>query len=91
MYHWTVDCYGLSKDTGASLLSQRHLGLWEGQDHRALRAVLRIQYTNIHNVLKAELSTGCVCMCVCACVYTHMPLLTMGLGEVSKPLQTPHK
>ena len=72
-YYWTVDCYGLSKDTEASPLSQRPLGLWEGRDHRTFRAVLRIQYTNIHSVLKAELGTGCVCVCVCVCVclYTH--------------------
>ena len=70
-YYWTVDCYGLSKDTEASPLSQRPLGLWEGRDHRTFRAVLRIQYTNIHSVLKAELGTGCVCVCVCVCVSIH--------------------
>ena len=84
-----MDCCGLSQDTEASLLSQRPLGLWEGQDRRVLRAVLRTQQTNVHTMLKAELSTECVCVCVC--VYTHMPLLTIGIDEVSKPLQTPHK
>ena len=71
-YYWAADCCGLSQDTEASLLSQRPLGLWEGRDHHVLRAVLRIQQSNVHNMLKAELSTGvCVCVCVCVCLYTH--------------------
>lgn len=47
----------------------------------ALGAILRIKYTSIHRVLRTGPGTGCV----------RTPLSTMGLGQVSKPLQTPHK
>lgn len=64
---WTAT---VSARTQKPHCSVRGPGPVGGSDHRALRAVLRIQYTNIYNVFKAELSTG-VCVCVCVHVSIH--------------------